>query len=227
MLDRINMAEKRYDEIAHRLCDPSVLANNDEYRKLTKESKTIEPIVEAGRAYKAALKKKDDADSLLKDASLDASLKELAELELEEAKEELQRQEEVLNKLFNPEDNTEDRNIIMEIRSGTGGEESALFAGSLFRMYSMYAESKGWSIEVISSNETELGGYKEIIFSISGTSVYHRLKFESGGHRVQRVPETESGGRIHTSAATVAVMPEVEDVEIEVRPEDIRMEVYR
>lgn len=227
MEERLEIAKKRYDEISHRLCDPTVLSNAEEYKRLTKESKSLEPIVEIATQYETTLSALKEAEDLLADKNIDSSLKELATLEIEEKKATLIQLDEQLNAVLSPSSQNEDRNIIMEIRSGTGGEESALFAGSLFRMYSMYAESKGWNIEVISSNDTELGGYKEICFTVSGSGAYQHLRFESGGHRVQRVPETESGGRIHTSAATVAVMPEVEEVEVNIRPEDVTMEVYR
>ena len=188
-----------------------------------KEHAELTPIVEKYREYKKAQKTIEENQELLKDPEL----KELAEMEIDEARESLPKIEEELKILLIPKDPDDDKNIICEIRAGAGGEEAALFAGTLFRMYSMYAEKKHWKIDILNENETELGGYKEITFMVTGKGVYSRLKFESGAHRVQRVPDTESSGRIHTSAATVAILPVVEDVEIEINPADIKMEVYR
>ena len=188
-----------------------------------KEHAELEPIVEKYREYKKAEKQLEEAKEMLNDPEL----KELAEADMLDAKEKLPKIEEELKILLIPQDPDDDKNVICEIRAGTGGDEAALFAGTLFRMYSMYAERKHWKIDVLNENETGLGGYKEISFMVTGKGVYSRLKFESGGHRVQRVPDTESSGRIHTSAATVAVLPVVEDVEIEINPADIKMDVYR
>ncbi len=188
-----------------------------------KEHAELEPIVEKYREYKKAEKQLEEAKEMLNDPEL----KELAEADMLDAKEKLPQIEEELKILLIPKDPDDDKNVICEIRAGTGGDEAALFAGTLFRMYSMYAERKHWKIDVLNENETGLGGYKEISFMVTGKGVYSRLKFESGGHRVQRVPDTESSGRIHTSAATVAVLPVVEDVEIEINPADIKMDVYR
>lgn len=188
-----------------------------------KEHSELEPIVEKFREYKNVQKQLEEAKEMLNDSEL----KELAEADMLDAKERLPKIEEELKVLLIPKDPDDDKNVICEIRAGTGGDEAALFAGTLFRMYSMYAERKHWKIDVLNENETGLGGYKEISFMVTGKGVYSRLKFESGGHRVQRVPDTESSGRIHTSAATVAVLPVVEDVEIEINPSDIKMDVYR
>ena len=188
-----------------------------------KEHAELEPIVEKYREYKKAEKQLEEAKEMLNDPEL----KELAEADMLDAKEKLPKIEEELKILLIPKDPDDDKNVICEIRAGTGGDEAALFAGTLFRMYCMYAERKHWKIDVLNENETGLGGYKEISFMVTGKGVYSRLKFESGGHRVQRVPDTESSGRIHTSAATVAVLPVVEDVEIEINPADIKMDVYR
>ena len=188
-----------------------------------KEHAEITDIVEKYREYKKVKQTIEDAKSMLDDKEL----RELAELEMEEAKEKLPKIEEELKVLLIPKDPNDDKNVICEIRGGAGGEEAALFAGTLFRMYSMYAESKHWKIDIMNENETELGGYKEITFMVTGKGAYSRLKFESGVHRVQRVPDTESSGRIHTSTATVAVLPEVEDIELEINPSDIKMDVYR
>lgn len=188
-----------------------------------KEHSELEPIVEKFREYKNVQKQLEEAKEMLNDSEL----KELAEADMLDAKERLPKIEEELKVLLIPKDPDDDKNVICEIRAGTGGDEAALFAGTLFRMYSMYAERKHWKIDVLNENETGLGGYKEISFMVTGKGVYSRLKFESGGHRVQRVPDTESSGRIHTSASTVAVLPVVEDVEIEINPSDIKMDVYR
>ena len=190
---------------------------------MMKEHSELEPIVEKYREYKKVEKNLEEAKEMMNDPEL----KELAETEMLEAKEKLPKIEEELKILLIPKDPDDDKNVICEIRGGAGGDEAALFAGTLYRMYSMYAERKHWKLEVLNENETELGGYKEISFMISGRGAYSRLKFESGVHRVQRVPDTEASGRIHTSTATVAVLPEVEDVDIELNPADIKMEVFR
>lgn len=223
MFQRLEDVEKRYDELTEKISDPEEIANTSNWQKLMKEHSEITPIVEKYREYKKLKKTIEENEELLKDPEL----KELAEAEMNEAREKIPKVEDEIKILLIPKDPDDDKNTICEIRAGAGGEEAALFAGTLFRMYSMYAEKKHWSIDVLNENETELGGYKEITFMISGKGVYSRLKFESGAHRVQRVPDTESSGRIHTSAATVAILPVVEDVEIEINPADIKMEVYR
>ena len=223
MFDKLEDVEKRYEELTKLISDPEVIARNQEWQKLMKEHAEIEPIVEKYREYKKQQQIIEDSKEILDDKDL----KELAEAEMQEAKEKLPLIEEELKVLLITKDPNDDKNIICEIRAGAGGEEAALFAGTLFRMYSMYAEKKHWNVEVLNENETGLGGYKEITFMITGKGVYSRLKFESGVHRVQRVPDTESSGRIHTSTATVAVLPEVEDVELDINPNDIKMEVYR
>ena len=223
MFQRLEDVEKRYDELTVKISDPAEIAQTSSWQKLMKEHAELTPIVEKYREYKKAQKTIEENQELLKDPEL----KELAELEIEEARDSLPKIEEELKILLIPKDPDDDKNIICEIRAGAGGEEAALFAGTLFRMYSMYAEKKHWKIDILNENETELGGYKEITFMVTGKGVYSRLKFESGAHRVQRVPDTESSGRIHTSAATVAILPVVEDVEIEINPADIKMEVYR
>ena len=223
MFQRLEDVEKRYDELTVKISDPAEIAQTSSWQKLMKEHAELTPIVEKYREYKKAQKTIEENQELLKDPEL----KELAEMEIEEAKESIPNIEEELKILLIPKDPDDDKNIICEIRAGAGGEEAALFAGTLFRMYSMYAEKKHWKIDILNENETELGGYKEVTFMVTGKGVYSRLKFESGAHRVQRVPDTESSGRIHTSAATVAILPVVEDVEIEINPADIKMEVYR
>ena len=223
MFDKLESVEKRYEELTKLISDPEVIANQSEWQKLMKEHSSIEDIAIKYREYKNAKKAMEEASELMNDPDM----KELAEIEYYEQKEKIPALEEELKFLLIPKDPNDDKNIICEIRGGAGGEEAALFAGTLFRMYSMYAESKHWKIEILNENETELGGFKEISFMITGKGAYSRLKFESGVHRVQRVPDTESSGRIHTSTATVAVLPLVEDVEIEINPADIKMEVFR
>ena len=223
MFEKLEAVEKRYEELTKMISDPDIIANQIEWQKLMKEHASMEDVVAKFREYKNVKKTMDDAQELMQDPDM----KDLAEEEYYSSKEMLPKIEEELKVLLIPKDPDDDRNIICEIRGGAGGEEAALFAGTLFRMYSMYAEKKHWKLEVLNENETGLGGYKEISFMITGKGVYSRLKFESGVHRVQRVPDTESSGRIHTSTATVAVLPVVEDVEIEINPADIKMEVYR
>ena len=223
MFDKLETVEQRYEEITKMISDPEVIANQSEWQKLMKEHASIEEIVLKYREYKKTKQTMQEAEEMMQDKEL----KELAEMEFYEAKEKLPKIEEELKILLIPKDPDDDKNIICEIRGGAGGEEAALFAGTLFRMYSMYAEKRRWNLEILNENETGLGGYKEITFMVTGKGVYSRLKFESGVHRVQRVPDTESSGRIHTSTATVAVLPVVEDVEIEINPADIKMEVFR
>ena len=223
MFQKLEDVEKRYEELNKKISDPDVIANQNEWKKLMKEHADIVDVVEKYREYKKVKQDFEDAKVVLDDKEL----RELAEMEMESAKEKLPKIEEELKILLIPKDPNDDKNVICEIRAGAGGDEAALFAGTLFRMYSMYAESKHWKIDIMNENETGLGGYKEITFMVTGKGAYSRLKFESGVHRVQRVPDTESSGRIHTSTATVAVLPEVEDVEVEINPADIKMDVYR
>ena len=223
MFEKLEAVEKRYEELTKMISDPEVISNQSEWQKLMKEHASIEDIVLKFREYKKAKEAMEEAKEMMEDKEL----KELAEAEYYDNKEKLPKLEEELKFLLIPKDPDDDKNIICEIRAGAGGEEAALFAGTLFRMYTMYAERKHWKIEVLNENETGLGGYKEITFMVTGKGVYSRLKFESGVHRVQRVPDTESSGRIHTSTATVAVLPVVEDVEIDINPADIKMEVFR
>jgi len=223
MFDKLEAVEKRYEELTKMISDPEVISNNSEWQKLMKEHSSIEDVVFKFREYKEAKQRMEEAKEMMEDKDL----KELAEAEYYDNKEKLPKIEEELKILLIPKDPNDDKNIICEIRGGAGGEEAALFAGTLFRMYSMYAERNHWKLEILNENETELGGFKEISFMITGKGAYSRLKFESGVHRVQRVPDTESSGRIHTSTSTVAVLPVVEDVEIEINPADIKMEVFR
>lgn len=223
MFKNLEDIEQKYDELTKKISDPLVISNQEEWRKMMKEQSELEPIVNKYREYKEVKNSFEEAKELLKDPEM----KELAEEEMLEAKEKLPKLEEELKVLLIPKDPDDEKNVICEIRAGAGGEEAALFAGTLFRMYSMYCDRKHWNIEILNENATELGGYKEISFMIKGKGAYSRLKFESGVHRVQRVPETEASGRIHTSTATVSVLPEVDDVEITINPADIKMEVYR
>ena len=223
MFQKLEDVEKKYIELTKKISDPEVISRQNEWKVMMKEHSELEPIVEKYKEYKKVEKNLEEAKEMMNDPEL----KELAETEMLEAKEKLPKIEEELKILLIPKDPDDDKNVICEIRGGAGGEEAALFAGTLYRMYSMYAERKHWKLEVLNENETGLGGYKEISFMISGKGVYSRLKFESGVHRVQRVPDTEASGRIHTSTATVAVLPEVEDVDIELNPADIKMEVFR
>ena len=223
MLEKLKQLDNKYNEIQQRMESGEIFADPSAYTKCAKEIKELEPIVQCYREYCARKKQMTDAQELMSDPEF----KELAQEEYSEAKHELEELEERLKILLLPKDPNDSRNVIMEIRGGVGGEESSLFAYDLFRMYSMYAERKGWKIDIVNLNETELGGIKEISFVVEGEGAYSRLKFEAGGHRVQRVPETESGGRIHTSAATVAVLPEAEEVEFEINPNDLQIDTYR
>ena len=223
MFQKLEAVEKKYEELTKKIADPEIIARTSEWTAYMKEHAEIEEVVLKYKEYKKVKENLAEAEEMLKDPEM----KELAEMEYYEDKEKLPVLEEELKILLIPKDKDDDKNIICEIRGGAGGEEAALFAGTLFRMYSMYAEKKHWKLEVLNENETGLGGYKEISFMITGKGVYSRLKFESGVHRVQRVPDTESSGRIHTSTATVAVLPVVEDVEIDINPADVRMEVFR
>lgn len=223
MFDKLENVEKRYEELNSKISDPDVIANQNEWKKLMKEHADIEEIVEKYREYKKIVQSIDELKEMLNDKEMH----ELAQMELDENKEKLPKIEEELKLLLVPKDPNDDKNVIMEIRGGAGGEESSLFAADLFRMYSMYAERKRWKFEVLNLNETELGGIKEATIMITGKGAYSRLKFESGVHRVQRVPDTESSGRIHTSTATVAVLPEVDDVEVEINPADLKVDTFR
>ena len=223
MLDKLKDLDLRYEDLESQLGDPRVYGDAEKLRQVNRELKELLPVVETYRAYQAADSRRREAEELLHDPEM----KEMAQDELAEAKEELEQLKEKLTILLLPRDPNDSRNVILEIRGGVGGEESALFAHSLLRMYTMYAESHGWKLEIASINETELGGVKDCSAVIEGDGAWSRLKFESGVHRVQRVPETEAGGRIHTSAATVAVLPEMEPVDVELNPADIEMQVYR
>jgi len=227
MFDKSQGIEDKLEKINSSLCDPEVVSNQEEYKKLMREAKTLTPIVEKFREYKKANSDLTEAKEMLADSSLDKEFRDMASEEAAEAQKKTEELKEELKVLLLPKDPNDYKNVIVEIRGGAGGEEAALFAGSLFRMYSMYAERKGWKTEIMNENPTELGGYKEISFMIEGEGAYSRLKFESGVHRVQRVPETESQGRVHTSTVTVAVLPEAEEVEFTLDPADLQIDVFR
>jgi peptide chain release factor 1 len=226
LTDRLENLEKQYQDIELRLADPEVIRAQDVYQKLMKEHAELAPIIQAFRRYTHLEKELADSQSLLKDES-DEDLKAMAREEVQSLKEQIGQVEEDLRVLLIPKDPNDDKNVLLEIRAGTGGEEAALFAANLYRMYTRLAERRGWKLEVMSHSATGLGGLKELIALISGDRVYSQLKFESGTHRVQRVPETESQGRIHTSAVTVAVLPEAEDVDVQISPEELRIDVFR
>ncbi|MBO5421553.1 MAG: peptide chain release factor 1 [Clostridia bacterium] len=227
MLDKLKSVEEKFEDINAQLCDPDVVSDIEKYRKLMQDVKHLTPIVEKYREYKKVNSDLEEAKMLLDEGGLDKDFREMVLEQLEDSKAQIEVIGEELKILLLPRDPNDDRNVIIEIRGGAGGEESALFANSLFRMYSMYAETKGWKPEILSSNPTELGGFKEVSFMISGDGAYSRFKFESGVHRVQRVPETESQGRIHTSTVTVAVLPEAQDVDIEINPADLQIDTFR
>ncbi len=227
MLEKLKLTEEKYNDIAEKLMDPNIINDTKAYASYMKEYKNLTPIVEKYREYCKILSDKTDAEEILSDKSTDEEMRELAEAEIEEAKPKLEEITEELKVMLLPKDPNDDKNVIIEIRGGAGGEEAALFANSLYRMYTMYAESKHWKTEVLNINETELGGIKEISFNVIGEGAYSRLKYESGVHRVQRVPETESQGRVHTSTVTVAVLVEADEVELEINPTDLKIDVFR
>jgi peptide chain release factor 1 len=222
---KLRELESIYDEIEKKMADPAVASNIKEMQDLSKKHSELEDVVTDYRRYKKVQQEIADAKELL--GGSDHELAELAKMEIEEKQPQLAQIEEQLRIALLPKDPNDDKDVIMEIRAGTGGDEASLFAADLFRMYSRYVERQGWKLEIVDSNETEVGGYKEVVFQIHGHGVYSQLKYESGVHRVQRVPVTEAGGRIHTSAATVVVMPEAEDIDIEIRPEDLKIDTYR
>ncbi len=227
MFENLQVFENRYEELNLKLYDPTVAADTNLFKKLMKEHKDITPIVEKYREYKSAKQAIDDNLELLNEPNLDKELKDLANEELSEARSTVESTSEELKILLLPKDPNDEKSVIVEIRGGAGGDEAALFSAVLFRMYSMYAEKVGYKIEVINANETEIGGFKEISFTIEGDGAYSKFKFESGVHRVQRVPETETQGRIHTSTATVAVLPEADEIELEINPKDLQIDTFR
>ena len=223
MFENLEEIEIKYEDLTKKISDPEVISNQEEWRKMMKEHSDIEPIVLKYREYKSVKKNFEDSKEMLNDPDM----KDLAEMEMLDAKDKLPVLESELKILLIPKDPDDDKNVICEIRGGAGGDEAALFSATLFRMYSMYCDRKGWKLDVLNENSTELGGYKEISFMITGKGAYSRLKFESGVHRVQRVPDTEASGRIHTSTASVSILPEVGDVEININSADVKMEVFR
>ena len=227
MFDKLDFILNKYEELSLRVSEPELIANQPEWRKTVKEMSDMEPIVLKYREYKKAKEELADAKELLEEAGSDEEMKEMAKMEISDLEEKLETLEAEMKVLLLPKDPNDDKNVILEVRAGTGGEEAALFGSDLLRMYTRYAERRGWKTEIMEYNDTGMGGIKEASVLIKGKGAYSRLKYESGVHRVQRVQETESSGRIHTSAATVAVLPEVDDVEIEVKPEDVRVDVYR
>ena len=227
MLEKLKKVEEKFEFISAELCKSEVVSDMELYKKYMQELKHLSPIVEKYREHKAALQNAEEAKALLDESGADAELKELARTELEEAKENIERTRQELKVMLLPRDPSDDRNVIVEIRGGAGGEESCLFAAELMRMYIRYAERHHFRVEPISTTETELGGIKEAVFSIAGSGVFARMKYESGVHRVQRVPITESNGKIQSSTCTVAVLPEAEDVELQIDPKDLRIDVYR
>ncbi|MGP4106173.1 peptide chain release factor 1 [Virgibacillus sp. L01] len=225
MLDRIQSLENRYNKLNELLSDPDIISDTNKLREYSKEQAGLEEIIQVYREYKDKMSQLDDAKAMLED-DLDDEMDDMVKMEIEELKKDTESLEEKLKILLLPKDPNDDKNVIMEVRGAAGGDEAALFAGDLYRMYSKYAEMQGWKIDVIEASSTGVGGYKEIIFMINGTGAYSKLKYENGAHRVQRVPETESGGRIHTSTATVAVLPETEDVEVDIHEKDIRVDTF-
>ena len=225
MLDKLDFITGKYDELAEKVSDPEVINNQPVWQKYIKEMGDMEPIVKAYKEYKKAKSDLEGAKEMLEEG--DEEMRELAKMEISELEEKIEAQEEELKVLLLPKDPNDEKNVILEIRAGTGGDEAALFGADLLRMYTRYAERNRWKTELMDINETGIGGIKEAVVLIKGKGAYSRLKYESGAHRVQRVPETESSGRVHTSAATVAVLPEVDDVEIELNPNDVRVDVYR
>ena len=227
MFEKLAAMEVKYDEISEKLSQPEVISDNKLYAQLMKEYKNLTPIIEKFREYKKAQAAFDEAKELLDGGGLDKDFREMAQSEYEDSKEAMEEISQQLKVLLLPKDPNDDKNVIIEIRGGAGGEEASLFANSLYRMYTMYAEMRGWKQEVLTANPTELGGFKEISFLIEGDGAYSRLKYESGVHRVQRVPETESQGRIHTSTVTVAVLVEADEVELEINPTDLKIDYFR
>ena len=226
MFDKLSELEQKYNGLSEAISDPAVISDNNRFRSLMKEHSDLSPIIETYQEYKQAVQQIDDAKTILNEES-DEELREMAKEELKEGQEELERKAEELKILLLPKDPNDDKNVIVEIRGGAGGDEAALFAAELYRMYGLYAEGRRWKTEIMSLNENGIGGFKEVVFMIQGKGAYSRLKYESGVHRVQRVPKTESSGRIHTSTVTVAVLPEAEDAEVNLDMADIRVDVYR
>ena len=227
MFDKLSFISDKYNTLTEKVSDPQIIADQSKWQKYAKELSELEPIVKKFQEYQQVKKSIAESKELLNESSSDEELRELAKLELSEMEDKVEPLEEELKVLLLPKDPNDEKNVILEIRAGTGGDEAALFGADLFRMYSRYAERRGWKTELMEVNETGIGGIKEAVLLIKGKGAYSRLKYESGAHRVQRVPETESSGRVHTSAATVAVLPEVDEVEVNLNPNDVRVDVYR
>lgn len=227
MFDKLSFISDKYNALTDKVSDPQIIADQSKWQKYAKELSELEPIVKKFQEYQQVKKSIAESKELLNESSSDEELRELAKLELSEMEDKVEPLEEELKVLLLPKDPNDEKNVILEIRAGTGGDEAALFGADLFRMYSRYAERRGWKTELMEVNETGIGGIKEAVLLIKGKGAYSRLKYESGAHRVQRVPETESSGRVHTSAATVAVLPEVDEVEVNLNPNDVRVDVYR
>jgi len=225
MFDKLEDIKKKYDELTEMLGNPDIVSDQNKFREISKDHSDMRPVVEKYEEYLVVKSQMEDAEAMLDDD--DPEMKELAEMEIEEAKAKIPVFEDELKVLLLPKDEWDDRNIYLEIRAGAGGDEASLFSGNLLRMYQRYAEISGWKTEIVEASETGVGGYKEVVVLIKGQGAYARLKFEAGGHRVQRIPETESGGRIHTSACTVAVLPEVEEVDVNINPADLKIDTYR
>ena len=226
MLEKLDFLTDKYKDLSEKISDPEIIANNATWTKYVKEHAEIEPVVTKYQQYKKTVSELAEAREMLEDVK-EKELEDLVKSEIAELSDRKEALEEELKVLLLPKDPNDEKNVFVEIRAGTGGEEAALFAGTLFRMYNRYAERRGWKAEMISANETNIGGFKEVVFMLEGKGAYSRLKYESGVHRVQRIPTTESGGRIHTSAATVAVLPEAQEVDIEINPNDLRIDVFR
>lgn len=226
MFDKLEFIEDKYKDLSNKISDLEIIADQNQWKKLVKEHSDIEPLVQKFREYKTVIKDIEDSEEMLREEE-DKELLEMVKMELSDLEEKKAALEEELKIMLLPKDPNDEKNVIVEIRGAAGGEEAALFAGDLFRMYTRYAERQGWKIDILSSNPTDIGGYKEVIFEINGSGAYSRLKYESGAHRVQRVPTTEAGGRIHTSTATVLVMPEADDVDFELDLNDVRIDVFR
>lgn len=226
MFDKLQALEDKYEDLSHSISDPEIINDQAKWQKLIKEHANLEQIVENFRGFKEVLKSIEDSKAMLED-DIDREFEEMVKAELTELLNKKEALEDELKILLLPKDPNDDKSVIVEIRGAAGGEEAALFAGSLFRMYTRYAERQGWKIDMLSSNATDIGGYKEVVFEIDGKGAYSKLKYESGAHRVQRVPDTESSGRVHTSTATVAVLPEAEDVEVNINTNDLRIDVFR
>lgn len=227
MLEKLSFIENKYDELSHQISDPAVMANQTEWQKLVREHSDLEEIVTKYREYRTRQEQFDENKNMLSENGLDQEMKEMFQEDNKILEAEMDKIKEEIQLMLIPKDPNDQRNVFVEIRGGAGGDEAALFAHSLYRLYVKYAEARNWKVELMSLNETDIGGFKEVVFMIKGNGAYSRLKYESGVHRVQRVPETESSGRIHTSTATVAIMPEVDDVDVQIDPNDLRIDVYR